>query len=89
MKLKVSFDEIDSELNVKFIQSECSFRVKFEEVILVRTDEIYNGDYNVTPRVYEQVLPTKDKLMLDDVTVEVIPMMKVINVSNGYTATIG
>lgn len=89
MRLKVSFDEVDSELKARFIQSECSFKVDFGEVIFIRTDEKYEGDYNVIPRVYEQVLPTKDKLMLDDVTVEVIPMMKVINVSNGYTATIG
>ena len=89
MKLKIDFNEVDSELDVKFIQSECSFKVDFGEVIFIRTDEVYDGDYDVIPRVYQQILPTKDKLMLDDVTVEVIPMMKVINVSNGYTATIG
>ena len=32
---------------------------------------------------------SKDKLMLDDVTVEVIPRTQVINLKNGYTVTIG
>ena len=89
MKLAVCFDEIDSELDVKFIQTECNFNIDFGEIILVKTDEVYDGDYNVIPRVYQQVLPTKDKLMIDDVTVEVIPLAKVLNPSNGYTVTIG
>ena len=89
MKLAVCFNEIDSELDVKFIQTECNFNIDFGEIILVKTDEVYDGDYNVIPRVYQQVLPTKDKLMTDDVTVEVIPLAKVLNPSNGYTVTIG
>ena len=89
MKLRVSFDEIDSALDVNFIQTHCTFKADFGEVVLVKTDDVYEGEYNVTPRVYQQVLETKDKLMLDDVTVEVIPLSKVINPSNGYTVTIG
>ena len=89
MKLAVCFDEIDSELDVRFIQTECNFNIDFGEIILVKTDEVYDGSYNVIPRVYQQVLPTKDKLMTDDVTVEVIPLAKVLNPSNGYTVTIG
>lgn len=89
MKLRVSFSENDSVLKVKFAQTECSFRADFGEVFMVKTEDVYEGSYDVVPRVYQQVLPTKDKLMLDDVTVEIIPIQKVINLSNGYTATIG
>lgn len=89
MKLKVDFEEVDSELKVQFIQTGCTFNVDFGEVVFVRTDEIYEGDYDVIPRVYQQVLPTKDKLMIDDVTIEIIPLEKTLNISNGYTATIG
>lgn len=89
MRLKVSFDEIDSALDIKFIQTHCTFKADFGEVVLVKTDDTYDGDYNVIPRVYQQVLETKDKLMTDNVTVEVIPLSKVINPSNGYTVTIG
>lgn len=89
MKLHINFDEVDSELAVNFIQTECTFNTDFGEVFFIKTDDVYEGDYNITPRVYEQTLLTKDKLMLDDVTVEVIPLSKVINFSNGYTVTIG
>ena len=88
MKLRVSFNENDSVLKVKFAQTECSFKADFGEVFMVKTEDVYEGSYNVVPRVYQQVLPTKDKLMRD-VTVEIIPLQKVINLSNGYTATIG
>lgn len=89
MKLKVSFNEIDSTISTRFIQTECTFNTGFGEVFLVKTDEVYEGEYTVTPRVYQQVLETKDKLMLDDVTVEIIPLARTINLSNGYTVTIG
>lgn len=89
MKLKVDFDELNSSLEAKFIQTHCSFKADFGEIVLVKADEQYNGDYVVIPRVYQQVLETKDKVMLDDVTVEVIPFHKVINLSDGYTVTIG
>lgn len=89
MKLKVSFNEVDSYISTKFIQTKCTFNTNFGEIFQIRTDDKYEGDYNVIPRVYQQTLETKDKLMLDDVTVEIIPLSRVINLSNGYTVTIG
>lgn len=89
MKLHIDFNEVDSELDVRFIQTECTFNTDFGEVFFIKTDDVYEGDYNVIPRVYEQALETKDKLMLHDVTVEIIPLSKVINLQNGYTVTIG
>ena len=89
MKLHVNFDEVDSVLEGRFIQTECTFNIDFGEVFFVKTDDVYEGDYNVIPRVYQQILPTKDKLMIDDVTVEIIPLTKVLNLQNGYTVTIG
>lgn len=49
----------------------------------------YDGEYSVTPRFAEQKLETKDKLMADDVTVEVIPAHEVTNPAGGLTVTIG
>ena len=89
MKLKVSFNEVDSYISTKFIQTKCTFNTNFGEIFQIRTDDKYEGDYNVIPRVYQQTLDTKDKLMLNDVTVEIIPLSRVINLSNGYTVTIG
>lgn len=89
MRLNVSFNEVDSFIATNFIQTKCTFNTNFGEVFLINTGETYDGDYNVTPRVYQQTLETKDKLMLDDITVEIIPLSKTINLSNGYTVTIG
>lgn len=89
MKLRVNLTEVDSDLKVKFIQTKCTFATNFGEVIFVRTDDTYEGEYNVTPRVYQQTLETANKLLVDDIIVEIIPFSKVINLSNGYTVTIG
>jgi hypothetical protein len=51
--------------------------------------ECYEGDYVVTPKVDAQSLPTKEKVMLEDMTVKAIPYAEVTNVSNGKTVTIG
>lgn len=89
MKLKVSFNEVNSSLEMEFIQNECIFTTNFGEVTLVETNEVYEGDYEVTPRVYSQMLKTKGKFMIDNVLINVIPIAKTINLSNGYTVTIG
>lgn len=88
MKMRVKFNEIES-FCARFIQTECTFHPFFGEIVTIRSDEVYDGEYNVIPRVYEQKLETKDKLMLNDVTVEVIPLARTLNVTNGYTVTIG
>lgn len=49
----------------------------------------YDGPYEVTPRFYKQKLETKEKLMTDDVTVDVIPVHEVTNPAGGITVTIG
>ncbi len=45
----------------------------------------YTGDYDVIPKVVDQVLETKNLSMTDDVTVKEIPMHEV---SNDYGTTI-
>lgn len=48
----------------------------------------YRGDYEVTPKITEQTLPTKQKSMSDDVTIKPIPTNEVSN-PYGITFTIG
>lgn len=86
-----SFDmSIDGDdFNVELIQSE--FDIDFAEAIIVQGERLpnYEGSYEITPRVVEQMLETKDKSMIDDVTVNAIPYVEVSNVGGGFTATIG
>lgn len=57
--------------------------------VSVDSGDPYEGEYVITPKVNEQTLPTKQKVMLDDMTVLAIPYAEVTNVSNGKTVTIG
>ena len=49
----------------------------------------FDGSYNVTPRFEGQTLNTRDKIMLDDVTVEAISVSSVSNPAGGRTVYIG
>lgn len=49
----------------------------------------YQGEYEVTPKTYdEQVLPTRNKRMINNLTVKKIPQYEVSN-DSGYTLIIG
>lgn len=77
----------------------CCFEITFEdkeglclefgEVFFIDHDyDPYLGPYEVTPLAFqEQVLPTKDKNMTDDVTVFEIPYDEVTNI-HGTTVVI-
>lgn len=50
----------------------------------------YEGAYNVTPGIYEDVvLQTEGKYLSGDVQVEKIPQYEVTNTEGGYTLIIG
>lgn len=51
--------------------------------------EPFDGEYTVTPKVTEQIMATKNRLMLNDVTVKSIPFFNVSNTSGGNTVYIG
>ena len=57
--------------------------------MLVETSDPYTGEYIVIPRVYEQTLETRQKLMTDDVTVREIPVTRTSNPQGGLTVLIG
>ena len=50
---------------------------------------IYEGPYESVPSVKEQILTTKRKLMINDITIRKIPYFEVSNTSGGITASIG
>lgn len=49
----------------------------------------YAGEYEVTPRLNEQILPTQNTRMRDDVTVHEIPITRTSNPQDGLTVLIG
>lgn len=58
------------------------------EVVPVGGDP-YTGDYVIDPSFVKSTLPTKDKLLLEDVTVNPIEVARVSNPSGGTTVYIG
>ena len=51
--------------------------------------EIYNGEYTVIPKAFEEtVLQTRNKKMLNNVTVREVPYFETSNTSGGLTVYI-
>ena len=49
----------------------------------------YQGSYIVTPTVDGTILPTKNLIMIDDLTIKSIPYYQVTNPADGETVYIG
>lgn len=49
----------------------------------------YEGEYEVTPKVVPQTLPTAEKVLMKDVEIKQIPIARVSNQSGGKTVIIG
>ena len=63
-----------------------------QDVIIVPVYEdapLYEGDYEVVPKLTEQTLPTTKKFMEQDVKIKEIPITTVSNSSGGNTVIIG
>lgn len=78
-------------LDLQFDQSENNLSLKFGEVQTITEyvgGEPYEGNYTVIPKVEEQKMETKGKVMIDDVTVKSVPFFEVSNTSGGNTVYI-
>lgn len=92
MKLNVTFSEIDEKtFNVQLQQNRSAFDAQFGQVQHITEyvgGELFEGDCTVTPRVEEQIMETKEKVMPDNVTIRAIPVYRVSNMSGGTTVYI-
>lgn len=59
------------------------------EIITGDAIEPYGGEYTVKPTVDDQVLDTKYKVLVDDLTVLAIPYYETTNIADGLTVYIG
>ena len=86
-----SLMDSDSSKTVEFNDPDTISITKFEDVVITDPYHIdeYTGSYDVTPNVDPQTLETKDKKMLDDVTIRKIPYYEVSNIYDGTTIYIG
>lgn len=56
---------------------------------IVQTVDLYEGAYEVIPRLFLQSLDTSDKMLERDVTVHEIPISRASNPQGGQTVLIG
>ena len=87
---ELEFDLDDMSFNPEFDLGDMSFEPDFDVTVDTQGDVIpYTGDYIVDPDFATQILGTKEKYMLDDVTVNPIEVARVSNPAGGRTIYIG
>ena len=77
---------------IKLRVAEPRIRLKIApaQVVYTGDGQPYEGVYDVVPRTYEPViLPTKDRLLREDVNVQKIPQYEVSNAAGGITLILG
>lgn len=76
--------------DLEFDLDDMSFDPEFDVNVNTQGDVVpYTGDYIVDPDFATQILETKEKFMLDDVTVNPIEVARVSNPAGGRTIYIG
>lgn len=91
MNLRVSFSETQQSFNAGLFENDHTFTANLGEVQKVTEyvgGEKYEGSYDITPKVEAQTLPTKEKVLLDDMRIRAIPFFSVSNTSGGSTVYI-
>ncbi len=75
-------------IDVQFRETALALDIAFDDRVCMAGD-MFDGDYILTPRADPQTVPTKNKILLEDMVVDAIPYAEVTNLSNGKTVTIG
>ena len=89
MTFSVKFSDSQTNLNAIFGEEEALFHGAFSEIHEVTTGvEQYAGDYTVTPNVSGKTLSTKQKFLVEDITIRPIPYYEVSNTAGGDTVFI-
>lgn len=91
MTVKMRFKENTQKLAIGFFEKQNSFAVNFSgmQVITQYIGDPYEGEYEITPMVTAQTMPTKNKTLTEDLTVLAIPYHDVSNTAGGRTIYIG
>lgn len=91
MNIDVRFSENNQCFKSIFVESNQRFEFNFGQIHTVTEyvgGELYEGEYGVTPKMEEQTLLTKDKVLIEDVTIHAVPVYRVSNTSGGITVYI-
>lgn len=70
----------------RVIFKEDKMRVGFQQVqTITEVNNPYNGEYSIRPKMDEQILPTKGRVLFEDVVVQAVPVIRTSNTSGGTT----
>ena len=83
--LDLDIEEYELELEEDSFDFDLGYAINITEY----TGIPYEGPYSLTPRFFDQYLPTKHKTLDDDVKFEAIEVSRVSNLSGGKTVYIG
>ena len=86
-------DAEESQSSLSFDISDISEYYDFDldicYIVRISGGDEYEGPYVIDPKFYNQYLETKNKIMVDDVTVNQIEVSRISNVHGGITVYIG
>ena len=83
MRLDVTFAEQEEHFDVVFEESDHEVNADFSNVQVVTDADPYEGEYVITPSTTKQVLPTRGKVMADDVMVLELETDETLKLENG------
>lgn len=93
MSFTVSFSATGGAFAPAYSEECTSFASSFNSEVAVSGGtplyEDYTGDYDVTPLITAQTLYTRDKHMVDDVRIDMIPTRELNNDAGGVTFIVG
>lgn len=92
MKLHVKFTERTNTFSATLAENDYTFKAEMGSVHHLTKyigGDVYEGDYVVKPKVEKQTIPTKNKVLTENVEILSIPYFEVSNTSGGNTVFIG
>lgn len=85
-KIKLTFPDNTIKLSSGSGLYPIVLRIKdYQRVVVYGDADPYEGAYEVTPKVSEQTLETKKKILLDDIKVKGVPAYETSNFAGGTT----
>lgn len=88
MIFETTFQSSENQFETTFSALKSIFAATFGSVVGVAA-EVYKGEYVVAPAVEDKLLPTKEKMLKDNITFLGVPKQSVDNPAGGKTITIG
>ena len=86
--IKLKIDELQQDAIIKVSDLSIEATIQVEGVIEGGASPPYEGEYEITPKIDEQVFETKDKRMTQDLKILSIPYSEVSNPEGGLTVNI-